>query len=197
MVANRGYQSTGTKTRFRLIDAAAELLAEEGYPAITARRIASRAGLKPQLVHYYFRSMEELVVTVFNRSSAIYFRLHDDALSSPYPLRALWELNSNMPETSRMMEFVALAKQYPLLRAEMRKSGESFRALQIEAIKGVYARRGVTRPQVSAEALAMMMSAIARSMVLERQVGLDAAHDEANATIVSYLAAIEGAPPDA
>jgi len=92
MVANRGYNSTNAKTRQRLIEAASEILDEEGYPAFTARRIASRAELKPQLVHYYFRSMEELVVTVFKRSSASYFQLHDEALSSPRPLHALWRL---------------------------------------------------------------------------------------------------------
>lgn len=192
MVANRGYQSTGTKTRLRLIEAASELLADEGYVAFTARRIAARAELKPQLVHYYFRSMEELVVTVFQRTSAIYFRLHDEALSSSHPLRALWELNSNMPEARNVLEFVALGKQYPTLRDEMRKSGESFRALQIEAIERVYAERGHTNPQVSAPALATLMSAVARTMVLENQVGMDTAHEETRAMMLSYLASLEG-----
>jgi len=85
MVATRGYQSIGAKTRLQLIEAASDVLGEEGYPAFTARRIASRAGLKPQLVHYYFRSMEELVVTGFQRSSAEYFQQHDRALSSSRP----------------------------------------------------------------------------------------------------------------
>jgi AcrR family transcriptional regulator len=192
MVANRGYESTGAKTRHRLIEAASELLADEGYVAFTARRIAARAELKPQLVHYYFRSMEELVVTVFQRTSAIYFRLHDEALSSPRPLRSLWELNSNMPEARNVLEFVALGKQYPSLREEMRKSGESFRALQIEAIERVYADRGNTDPQITAPALATMMSAIARTMVLENQVGMDMAHDATRAMMVSYLATLEG-----
>lgn len=192
MVANRGYQSTGTKTRLRLIDAAAELLAEEGFPAITARRVAGHADLKPQLVHYYFRSMEELVVTVFQRSSAIYFGLHDEALSSPRPLQALWALNSGVPEAKRILEFVALSKQYPLLRDEMQKAGASFRALQTEAIEKVYAQRGITAPDISAPVLATLMSAVARSLVIESQVGLDKAHAETRDLIVRYLAQIEG-----
>ncbi|MEW9854957.1 TetR/AcrR family transcriptional regulator [Novosphingobium sp. M1R2S20] len=194
MVANRGYQSTGAKTRHRLIEAAADLLAEEGYPAITARRIAGHAGLKPQLVHYYFRSMEELVVTVFQRSTAIYFHLHDEALSSAYPLRALWNLNASQPEARRVLEFVALGKQYPLLREEMRKAGERFRALQVEAIEKVYSERQINSPEISAQTLALLLSAIARSMVIEGQVGMTAAHDETRSAILGYLSRIEGSP---
>jgi AcrR family transcriptional regulator len=192
MVANRGFQSTGTKTRLRLIEAAAELLGEEGYVAFTARRIAARADLKPQLVHYYFRSMEELVVTVFQRSSAIYFRLHDEAMTSSRPLKALWELNSHMPEANRMLEFVALGKQYPMLREEMRKSGESFRALQVEAIERIYASHGVTEPQIGASVLAMLMSAVARAMVIENQVGMTTAHEDTCRLVESYLHRLEG-----
>jgi len=187
MVANRGYQSTGARTRLKLIEAASDVLGDEGYPAFTARRIAARAGLKPQLVHYYFRSMEELVVTVFNRSSAIYFRLHDEALSSSRPLHELWKLNSNLPEGARMMEFVALGKLYPQLREEMRKTGENFRRLQIEAIEAIYADRGIDRPMISATALAMLMSAVARSMVIEDAVKLDLAHAEMHRFIERML----------
>jgi len=191
MVANRGYHSTGAKTRLRLIEAASELLAEEGYVAFTARRIAAKAELKPQLVHYYFRSMEELVVTVFQRSSASYFGLHNEALSSPRPLHALWNLNSNMPEVRNLLEYVALGKQYPLLRDEMRKSGENFRAMQIEAIENVYADRRIVAV-ISPAALATMMSAAARSLVIEAHVGLDTGHQEMRDAIAELLDALEG-----
>jgi AcrR family transcriptional regulator len=178
MAANRGYNSTSAKTRLRLIEAASEILDEEGYPAFTARRIASRAGLKPQLVHYYFRSMEELVVTVFQRSTANYFRLHAEALSGPRPLHALWDLNCTLPEGRRMLEYVALGKIYPALRAEMRASGESFRALQIEAIEKACARNGLEHPPIPAAVLATMMSAMARSIVIESNVSMTTAHQD-------------------
>ena len=55
------------KNRGVLIDAAEKLLLEEGYAAVTSRRVAEKAGLKPQLVHYYFRTMEELFLAVFRR----------------------------------------------------------------------------------------------------------------------------------
>lgn len=187
MAANRGYNSTSTRTRLRLIEAASDLLDEEGYPAFTVRRIATRAGVKPQLVHYYFRSMEELVVTVFQRSSANYFRLHDEALSSARPLHAVWKLNCSTPEARRMLEYVALGKIYPALRDAMRSSGEAFRALQIEAIETVCGANGLEKPPMSAPALAAMMSAVARSIVIESNVSMAMAHDEISAHVEAVL----------
>lgn len=187
MVANRGYLSTSAATRLRLIDAASALLDEDGYPAFTVRRIAARAEVKPQLVHYYFRSMEELVVTVFQRSSANYFRLHDEALSGPRPLHALWELNCNMPEGRRMLEYVALGKIYPALREAMRASGESFRAIQIEAVERVCAARGLTDLPMAPSALAALISAMARSMIIENNVAMTVGHEQVRAFVEATL----------
>ena len=39
----------------------------EGYAAVTSRRVASEAGIKPQLVHYYFRTMDDLFLEVYRR----------------------------------------------------------------------------------------------------------------------------------
>ena len=55
------------KNRGVLLDAAEQLMLEDGYAAVTSRRVAERAGLKPQLVHYYFRTMDELFIEVFRR----------------------------------------------------------------------------------------------------------------------------------
>ncbi|MFC0205620.1 TetR/AcrR family transcriptional regulator [Novosphingobium soli] len=191
MVGNRGYTSTSAATRLKLIEAASALLDEEGYPAFTVRRIAARAEVKPQLVHYYFRSMEELVVTVFQRSSASYFRLHDEALSGPRPLHALWALNCNLPEARRVMEYMALAKIYPALREAMQASGESFRQLQIEAIERVCAARDLADPPMPAPALATLISALARTMIIEGNVAMTVGHAQVRAFVEATLAIYE------
>src|ERR1700756_1229947 len=67
MAAERRIGAPDAKNRVVLLDAAEQLLLEEGYAAVTSRRVAERAGLKPQLVHYYFRTMEDLFLAVFHR----------------------------------------------------------------------------------------------------------------------------------
>lgn len=188
MAFNAGSQVRGSQSRMRLIEAAYALLGEEGHHAFSARRVAQHAGLKPQLVHYYFRSMEELIVAVFQRSNAAYFRLHDEALSSRHPVRALWALNSNMPEGRRMTEYVALSKIYPALRDAMRETGESFRLIQIEAMERIYAERGIDAGAiVGPRGLVLLMSAVARNFVIEGEVGLTLAHEEVRGLIERLL----------
>lgn len=180
-------QTRGSQSRMRLIEAAYDLLAEEGYHAFSARRVAQKAGLKPQLVHYHFRSMEELIVAVFQRSCAKHFVLHDAALSSRHPLRALWVLNSNLPEGKRVTEFVALSKVYPALREAMREAGESFRQAQIEAIEGLFARRRIDDAIMGPRALVTLMAALARNLVIESEVDLSMAHEDLHELIARIL----------
>lgn len=52
----------GQLTRARLMDAAAELIAERGWGAVTTRMVAERAGLRPGLVHYHFPSVTDLLI---------------------------------------------------------------------------------------------------------------------------------------
>src|SRR5689334_25243911 len=53
-----------------LLDAAEHLLLEIGYAQITTRKLAGRAGVNHGLVHYYFGSMEEVMVQVLERFTA-------------------------------------------------------------------------------------------------------------------------------
>jgi TetR/AcrR family transcriptional regulator len=56
-------------SKTRLIEAAERLMREEGYAAVTSRRVASKAGLKPQLVHYYFRTMDDLFLAILEQGA--------------------------------------------------------------------------------------------------------------------------------
>ena len=50
-----------------LLDAAERLLIETGYAGLTTRGVAAEAGVNHGLVHYYFGSMEELLLQVLER----------------------------------------------------------------------------------------------------------------------------------
>jgi AcrR family transcriptional regulator len=50
-----------------LLDAAETLLVEVGYAGVTVRALAERAGVNQGLVHYYFGSMEELLLQTLER----------------------------------------------------------------------------------------------------------------------------------
>ena len=67
MASARRIGGPDAKNRVVLLDAAEQLMLDEGYAAVTSRRVAEQAELKPQLVHYYFRTMDELFLAVFRR----------------------------------------------------------------------------------------------------------------------------------
>ncbi|MDA2806739.1 TetR/AcrR family transcriptional regulator [Nocardiopsis suaedae] len=51
----------GRHVRARLLQAAAELVAEQGWNAVSTRMVAERAGVAPGLVHYHFASLPALL----------------------------------------------------------------------------------------------------------------------------------------
>ena len=83
MASARRIGAPDAKNRLVLLDAAEQLLIDEGYAAVTSRRVAEKAGLKPQLVHYYFRTMDDLFLEVFRRYADQGMAAHRQALASP------------------------------------------------------------------------------------------------------------------
>ena len=142
MASARRIGAPDAKNRVVLLDAAEQLLLEEGYAAVTSRRVADTAGLKPQLVHYYFRTMEDLFLAVFRRRAEEGLGVLTTALESPQPLWALWRF-STMPEATRLtMEFMGLANHRKALRAEIVYYAERFREEQNKAIATALERYG-------------------------------------------------------
>ena len=123
-----------SKTRAQLLDAAELLLLEEGYAAVTSRRVAAKAGLKPQLVHYYFRTMDDLFLEVFRRRAEENVARVERAIAADGSLRALWQLNADPRGADFNIEFVALANHRKAIRTEIARYAERFRAAQLEAV---------------------------------------------------------------
>jgi len=74
----------GQLTRARLMDAAAALIAERGWGAVTTRMVAERAGLRPGLVHYHFDSVTDLLIDSSLRAAQTEVaRILEPALTRP------------------------------------------------------------------------------------------------------------------
>src|ERR1700743_3166140 len=130
------------KTRGLLLDAAEQLMLEEGYAAVTSRRLAGKAGLKPQLVHYYFRAMQELFLEVFRRRAEEGLQIQAQGLNSAQPLWALWRFGTDPAFTRISMEFMALANHRKEMRAEIAYYAEKFRDEQRQAVTAAPQRYG-------------------------------------------------------
>src|SRR5579862_7618375 len=91
-------KSAKGSSRSALLRAAETLMRESGYAAVTSRALAARAGLKPQLVHYYFRTMDDLFLALWQRRADNLFAQQDEILKSPKPLKAVWNVTCNQKD---------------------------------------------------------------------------------------------------
>jgi AcrR family transcriptional regulator len=194
MTSARRIGAPDAKNRVLLLDAAEQLMIEEGYAAVTSRRLAHKAGLKPQLVHYYFRTMEELFLEVFRRRAEEALEVHARLLQSPQPLWALWRFGTDPAFTRISMEFMALANHRKEMRAEIAYYAERFREDQRQAVTAALGRYGEDREDVPPVVWTVLMSSLSRFLVLEQAVGISGGHAETIELVESYLRRLEGEP---
>jgi TetR/AcrR family transcriptional regulator len=160
---------------------------------VTSRRVGARAGLKPQLVHYYFRTMDDLFLALVRRGAEQNLERQARALASPHPLRALWEFSRDPAGTTLMVELFGLADHRKAIRAELAAYAGRFRRLQSEALATILERHGVVADAFPPAAMAMLMTAVAQILVMEEALGLTDGHTEMRALVERYLARDEDA----
>jgi TetR/AcrR family transcriptional regulator len=173
--------------RAQLLDAAEQLLLAEGYAAVTSRRVAAKAGLKPQLVHYYFRTMDDLFLAVFRRRAEEGFAQFERAITDQPTLRTIWSSLRSGPGSTFNLEFVALANHRKAIRAEMASYAERFRTMQLEAISSILATREELPDGVTPEVVLVAMAGVAQLIALERALGVSGGHEPALAFVERYL----------
>jgi len=182
--------TTDSQSRTRLVDAAEQLLIEEGYAAVTSRRVAAKAGLKPQLVHYYFRTMDDLFVDVFRRRADANLERFEQAVRADGSLRSLWRLNADRDSAVFTVEFVALANHRKAVRDVVAAYAERFRAAQLGALEAALRAHGLADrlPPVVAQ---LLMTGLAQVMALEQALGVTTGHDAAVAFVEQTLANLQ------
>ena len=191
MTRSRRLGMENARSRTLLVAAADSILIEEGAHAISARQVAQRAGLKPQLVHYYFQTMDDLLIAVFRHAQEEYLRRHEEALASRQPLNALWKLNNEPQGTRRMMEFIVLAGRRDTVRAMIIESAAQFRKLQIAAISRALKERGIDRKAFPPAAVALLMATLSRGLVMEETLGISLGHAELRSMVKRVLKTFE------
>jgi AcrR family transcriptional regulator len=175
MKSSRRIGAEDSAVRVQLLDAAEALMLEEGYAAVTSRRLAAKAGLTQPLVYYYFRTMEELFLAVFRRMSEQGLEQLKAALESEQPLRALWDLNSDRSRTALTMEFLALANHRKVVQAEIAHYAEQFRALEVRGLTQLFADRNI-EALIPPLVVTVLLTSLARGLVQESALGIAKGH---------------------
>jgi AcrR family transcriptional regulator len=186
VASDRRFGLENSKSRGILLDAAEELMREEGYASVTSRRVATRAELKPQLVHYYFRTMDDLFLALLQRGAEQNRARLGGALASSDPLRAVWELCSDSQTAALSAEFMALANHRKNIRAEIGRYAEQFRTMQVTVLSRVLEESGVDPEVWPLPAIVFLLESAARVLVIEKSLGMSTGHAETIGLVKKY-----------
>lgn len=182
------------------LDAAERLLVRKGAAGISTRQLALEAGQNHGLVHYYFGSVDELLLQALERFTARLLERQRTMYGSDAPFIEKWrtamsfigeDLASGYPKVWVELQVLALNK--PELRERLGAVHESWRSLLRDALAQAIEEYGLDPTRFPAEAWAALVMQFNEGLMYERLLGFDRGHEELLSTIDRWLANLEEA----
>ena len=179
----------GHETEQALLDAAERLLVEMGAAGITTRRVADEAGANHGLVHYYFGSVEQLLVRVLERFTERLIERQRQLYAADMPFLEKWRtamayLDKDRPYQKIWFELQALSWNRPELRERLVRVHSEWRAVLREAFSPVRDEFGLDVPL---EALVSLVYTFNEGIMLDRLSGIEMEHRELLEWIDAWL----------
>jgi TetR/AcrR family transcriptional regulator len=187
-------QVARARTEEAFLDAAERLLVEFGYSRVTTRGVAAEAGLNHGLVHYYFGSVENMLVRVLERFTerliARQRAMYEDP-STPFAEKwrtAMRYLDADREYQKVWLELQALAWNRPELRDRVGHVHDEWRAVLTEALEEPRERYGIPIPL---DALVTLVITFNEGIILERLSGVETGQRELLDWIDGWLTEME------
>jgi AcrR family transcriptional regulator len=164
-----------------LLDAAERLLVEVGYAGVTTRRLAEEAGVNHGLVHYYFGSIENLLLRALERFTHRLVARQQELYAADAPFREKWRaamrhlVSDDVAYEKVWLELQAMAWNDPVLRQRLVDVNERWRTVLTEAFAEPHRELGIEMPLQAMVSLVMTFNL---GIIVERLGGVDAGHGE-------------------
>lgn len=165
------------------LDAAERLLIEKGYSAITTRPLAAEAGLNPGLVHYYFGSIDEVLVQVAERFTARLTARQREMYASDAPFLEKWrtatryleeDLAAGYPKV--FFELSALSWNRPQLQERVQALQSGWHAILTEAFERAADEYGLDREEVPIDVMVALVMTFQQGLHFQRLSGIADGH---------------------
>ncbi len=172
------------------LDAAERLLVEVGYAGITTRRLAEEAGANHGLVHYYFGSMENLLVRVLERFTQRLTERQRELYAADLPFVEKWRvamrylLEEDVAYQKVWLELQALGWNRPELRERVAQVFAEWRAVLLEAFEQARLEHSIPIP---ATVLVTLVATFNEGVMLDRASGVSDGHAELLAWLEGWL----------
>jgi AcrR family transcriptional regulator len=173
-----------------LLDAAERVLVDAGYAAITTRRLAEEAGVNHGLVHYYFGSVENLLVRTLERFTERLITRQREMYAADMPFLEKWRtamrylMSEDVAYEKVWLELQALAWNQPDLREHLARVNAEWRAVLTEAFEQPHRELGVEMPL---ETLVSLVMTFNLGIIVERLGGIETGHGKLLDWIDAFL----------
>ncbi len=164
-----------------LLDAAERLLVEIGHAGITTRRLAEEAGVNHGLVHYYFGSVENLLVRALERFTERLIERQKELYESDLPFVEKWRtamrylVSEDVTYEKVWLELQAMAWNDAELRDRLAQVNGEWRAVLTEAFREPHRELRIEMPL---EALVSLVITFNLGIIVERLGGVETGHAE-------------------
>jgi AcrR family transcriptional regulator len=176
------------------LDAAERLLVEVGHAGITTRRLAREAGLNPGLVHYYFGSLDEVLLQALERFTERLVERQRAMYQAELPFierlsTAMEYLESDLGAgyPKIWLELQALGWNRPEVRERVARVNAEWREVLTEAFVKAATEYGLEPDAYPVDALVSLVMTFNQGVELERLSGIVAGHKELLAWIEAWL----------
>jgi AcrR family transcriptional regulator len=181
-----------------LLDAAEQLLIDVGAVGITTRKLAEEAGVNHGLVHYYFGSIENLLVRTLERFTERLTERQQEMYAADAPFIEKWRTAWHFQEedlragySKVWMELQALSWGHPELRPRVARVNAEWRRVLREAYERAAKEYGLDEEEFPVDALVAMTMTFAQGYAIERLEGIDEGHEELLGWIERWLERLE------
>jgi AcrR family transcriptional regulator len=193
-----GAEDARSRNVAAFLDAAERLLVEVGHAGITTRRLAGEAGLNQGLVHYYFGSLDEVLLQALERFTERLIERQRAMYQAEFPFIERWstameylesDLRAGYPKI--WLELQALGWNRPEIRERVARVNAEWREVLTEAFVDAAAEYGLEPEAYPVEALVGLVMTFNQGIELERLSGVAAGHDELLGWIERWLRSLE------
>ncbi len=169
---------------------------EDGYAAVTYRRVAAKAGVTAGLVQYYFPSIDDLFVALLELRLEQNLRVLAEFLEAHpgNPLRAIWEYCTDETTAAMFAEVMALGNHRKAIRTEIAAVTERLHRAEREALAKVPRTYRFEGSVVSIDALLVLLTGLPKLLLMDADLGVVKGRADVIDLVEGYLERIEVNP---
>jgi AcrR family transcriptional regulator len=183
----------GSKTRDVILGSTERLMVDEGYAAVTYRRVAAAAGVTAPLVQYYFPTIDSLFLALLHQHAEPNLARLIEKLEAVErnPLRVIWEYSADETSSALMVEFMALGNHRKEIRSEIAEVTRRSRKTQLDALSRLDLPSFFAEQDPPTPALLFLLAAVPKILLMESAMDVSMGHSEILHAVEHYLDRVE------